>query len=107
TLEDAEDARVAPEALRRELPRIAVPAEDLHRLAGHVLGHLGAERLRHPGLEIAALAGVLHPGGVVGALPPGLDLRREARELWADDLELADRLSELRPLLRVAQRRFH
>src|SRR3954467_9278285 len=105
-LEDAEDPRVAPEALRGELPRVAVAAEDLHRLAGDVLGHLRAEGLGHPRFQVAALAGVLHPGRVVGELPPGLDLRRHVRELVADYLELADRLAELRPLLRIAQRRF-
>src|SRR6185503_1563857 len=72
--EDAEDARVAPEALRRIFARISVAAEDLHHLRRHALGHLGGEHLGHAGLEIRARAGVLLLARVVGELPRRLDL---------------------------------
>ena len=79
-LEDAEDARVAPEALRRIFARISVAAEDLHHLRRHALGHLGGEHLGHARLEIAARARVLLLARVVGrAGAPPRSRRRRAR----------------------------
>src|SRR6266404_9443703 len=50
-LVDLGDLGVAHEALDRELAGVAVAAEDLHRVGGHLHGGIGGQALRHRGLE--------------------------------------------------------
>src|SRR5271167_213993 len=103
-LEDRQHARVAPEALRLELHRVAVAAMHLHRLARDPLGHLGGERLGEAGLVVAALARVFFGGREVAELARRLDFDRHVRELVPNHLEIADRLAELLAILRVLDR---
>ena len=103
-LADDHERGVAVVALDAELLRVAVAAEDAHRLERHLLAGLGGEQLRHAGLEVAALAAVLHGGRPAGEEARRLDLGRHVGELQLDRLVLADRLAEGRPLLRVADR---
>ena len=56
--------RVAVEALDDVLLRVAVTAVDAHRLERGLLRDLGREQLRHPRLEVGALARVLALRGI-------------------------------------------
>jgi hypothetical protein len=56
-----------------------------------------------PGLEVGALAGVLHARGLQRQQPRGLDLGGHVGELELDRLVLGDRLAERLALLRVAE----
>src|SRR4051794_13120029 len=58
-LVDLGDLRVAEVALDREVGEVAVAAEDLHRLLGGPVGHLGGEHLGHGGVGGEARALVL------------------------------------------------
>src|SRR5215213_11982122 len=103
-LADEQQRRVAVEPLDLVLLGVAVAAMDAERLLHHLLAGLGGEQLRHAGLEVGALPGVLHAGGLQREQPRGLDLRGHVRELELDRLVLRDRLAERLALLRVAQR---
>src|SRR5215217_7675060 len=103
-LADQEQRGVAVEPLDLVLLGVAVAAMDAERLLHHLLAGLGGEQLRHAGLEVGALPGVLHAGGLQREQPRGLDLRAHVRELELDRLVLCDRLAERLALLRVAQR---
>src|SRR5207247_7432383 len=78
-LEDLGQARVPPVALERELARVAGAAVDLDALAGHLLGHLAREELRHRRLDVDPLPAVRGVGGGVGERPRGLDLGQIGR----------------------------
>src|SRR5207248_1145216 len=103
-LGDGHEARVAPKALDRELGDVAVAAEDLHRLPGDPLGDLGGEQLGHRRLA-HAISPIEEPGRAPHRGARRLDLRRHARELEFDGLELRDRLAELLALPGVLERR--
>src|SRR5215813_4997777 len=59
-LADQQQRRVAVEALDLVLLRVAVAAVDAEAFLDAELARLGGKQLRHPGLEVGALAGVLH-----------------------------------------------
>src|ERR1700750_668100 len=61
-LADQQQRRVAVETLDLVLLRVAVAAVDPQALLDAEAAGLGREQLRHPGLEVRALAGVLEPG---------------------------------------------
>src|SRR5688572_33483439 len=63
-LADQQQRRVAVEALDLVLLRVAVAAVDAEGVLDDLLAGLGGEQLRHAGLEVRALAGVLHAGGL-------------------------------------------
>src|SRR6185369_4117951 len=69
SLENPKQARVPPEPLRGVLARVAITAEDLHRLARRALGHLRREDLGVARLEIAPPAFVLGYRRVVRQRP--------------------------------------
>ncbi len=69
----------------------------------HSLPVSEAKQLRHPGLEVGALAGVLHPRRLAGQQAGRLDLGRHVGELELDRLVLGDRLAEGLALLAVAE----
>src|SRR5215210_3774141 len=100
---DQQQRRVAVEALDLVLLRVAVAAVDSERLLDDLLAGLRREQLGHAGLEVRALAGVLHPGRLQREQARRLDLRRHVGELELDRLVLGDRLAEGLALLRVAQ----
>src|SRR6185295_7054148 len=68
-----------------------------------LLARLRGEQLRHPGLEVGALARVLHPRRLARKEASGLDLGRHVGELELDRLVLGDRLAEGLALLAVAE----
>ena len=99
--EDLGEAGVAPIALDRVQGRIAGAAEDLQRLRGHALSHLGGEELDHRRLLVAAPLLVDLVAHEIQELARGLDLGRHPGELEARRLEVADRLAELAALLGI------
>src|SRR5918997_1253830 len=103
-LADQQQRRVAVEALDLVLLRVAIAAVDAEALLDAEAAGLGGEQLRHAGLELGALAGVLQPRGLAGQQAGGLDLGRHVGELELDRLVLGDRLAERLALLRVTQR---
>src|SRR4051794_5227391 len=103
-LADQQQRRVAVQALDLVLLGVAVAAVDAERVLHDLLAGLRGEQLRHAGLEVRALAGVLQARGLAGEEASGLDLRGHVRELELDRLVLRDRLAERLALLRVAQR---
>src|SRR5215210_5598719 len=103
-LADQQQRRVAVEPLDLVLLRVAVAAVDAEGVLDDLLAGLGGEELRHAGLEVRALARVLHPGGLEREQARRLDLGGHVGELELDGLVLGDRLAERRALLRVAQR---
>src|SRR3954447_12168294 len=103
-LPDEQQRRVAVEALDLVLLRVAVAAVDAQRLLDAEVAALGGEELRHAGLELRALAGVLHPGGAERHQARRVDLRRHVGELELDRLVLGDRLAERLALPGVLQR---
>src|SRR5437870_10055098 len=101
-LVDLHDLRVAHVPLHRELPRIAVPAEDLHRVGGDLHRGVAGPALGHRRfVRVAPDAGVDLARGVVNHQPRGVHLHGHVREHELDALERGDRLAELLPLLRV------
>src|SRR6476620_4929238 len=102
-LADQQQRRVAVEALDLVLLRVAVAAVDAEALLDALLADLRGEQLRHPGLEVGALAGVLHPRRLAGEEAGGLDLGGHVGELEMDRLVLGDRLAEGLALLAVAE----
>ena len=79
-LADEEQRRVAVVALGPELERVAVAAVDAHAVERVLLRCLGREVLRHPGLEVGALAGALRCAAWSDEQPGGLRARRHLRE---------------------------
>src|SRR5581483_6470365 len=104
SLADQEQRRVAVEALDLVLLRVAVAAVDAEGLLDDLLARLRGEELRHPRLEVGALARVLHARRLEREHPRRLDLRRHVGELELDRLVLGDRLAERLALLAVAER---
>src|SRR5215217_7165860 len=102
-LADQQQRGVAVEPLDLVLLRVAVAAVDAEGLLHDLLARLRREQLRHAGLEVGALPGVLHTRGLQREQPGGLDLRGHVGELELDRLVLSDRLSEGLALLRVTQ----
>src|SRR4051794_5445641 len=105
-LADQQQRRVAVQALDLVLLGVPVAPVDAERVLDDLLAGLGGEQLRHAGLEVRALAGVLHPRGLEREQAGGLDLGGHVGELELDRLVLRDRLAERRALLRVAQGEF-
>src|SRR5215210_1080848 len=103
-LADQEQGSVAVEPLDLVLLGVAVAAVDAERLLHDLLARLGGEQLGHAGLEVGALARVLHARGLQGEQSRGLDLGGHVGELELDRLVLRDRLAEGLALLGVAQR---
>ena len=103
-LADQEQRRVAVVALGAELERVAVAAVDAHRVERVVLRRLGREVLRHPGLEVGALAARLRCAACSDEQPRRLGARRHLREHQLHGLVVADLLAERLALLRVAER---
>src|SRR5215210_6734297 len=102
-LADQQQRRVPVEPLDLVLLRVAVAAVDPERLLHDLLAGLRGEQLGHPGLEVRALAGVLHARGLQREQSRGLDLGGHVGELELDRLVLRDRLAEGLALLGVAQ----
>src|SRR3954471_23478906 len=71
-LADQEQRSVAVEPLDLVLLRVAVAAVDAERVLHDLLAGLRGEQLRHPGLEVGALAGVLQGGRLAGQQARGL-----------------------------------
>src|SRR3954447_6395809 len=91
---DPVEADVAVGALDLVLLHVAVAAEDLDALVGDLAADAGGEELGHRDLADRILTVAEAPGGGVGELFGGFDLRRHLGELVADRLELADRAAE-------------
>src|SRR3954465_1760268 len=102
-LADQQQRRVAVEPLDLVLLRVAVAAVDAEAFFDAVLAGLRGEELGHPGLEVGALAGVLHPRRFAGDEAGGLELGRHVGELELDRLVGGDRLAEGLPFLAVAE----
>src|ERR1700759_3092599 len=103
-LADQKERGVTVEALDLVLLRVAVAAVDAEGVLDVFLAGLRGEELRHPGLEVGALAGVLHPRRLAGDQAGALEPRRHVGDLELDRLVLADRLAEGLPLLAVLER---
>src|SRR3954471_4169478 len=103
SLADQQQRRVAVEALDLVLLRVAVAAVDAEAFFDAVLAGLRGEELGHPGLEVGALAGVLHPRCFAGDEAGGLELGRHIGELELDRLVGGNRLAEGLPFLAVAE----
>src|SRR3954451_12383667 len=106
-LEDGPDLGVAVHPLHGELPRVAVPAEDLHGTLGRPDGDLAGLQLRHRalgGLEVLAV--LAHPGRPMDQQPRRVDLHLHVGEGEGDRLVLDDLAPEGLALLRVVEREF-
>src|SRR6478609_344855 len=103
SLADQQQRRVAVEALDLVLLRVAVAAVDAEAFLDAVLAGLRSQELGHAGLEVGALAGVLHPRRFAGDEAGGLDLGRHVGELELDRLLVGDRLAEGLAFLAVAE----
>src|SRR5438270_4727731 len=104
-LEDVVDLRVAVPALDRELPRIAVAAEDLDRPLCHPHGDLARLELAHRALGVLeAVLVAAHPGGAPDEQAGRVDLHLHARERERDRLVFDDLAAELLALLGVVER---
>src|SRR6188474_1886545 len=79
-LVDLEQLRVAHELLDRVLLDVAVAAEDLDRVGGHLHRRVGGETLRERGLQRRALALVVQPCRLPDEEARGLDLRGHVRD---------------------------
>src|SRR5690349_23509544 len=73
-LADQQQRGVAVQALDLVLLRVAVAAVDAEGVLDDLLAGLRREQLRHAGLDVRALAGVLHPGGLEREQAGGLGL---------------------------------
>src|SRR4051812_47726358 len=104
-LEDVVDLRVAVHPLDRELARVAVAAEDLHRPLGGPHGDLAGLQLAHRPLGVLELVAVAaHPRGAPDQQAGGVDLELHVREHEGDRLVFDDLLAELLALLGVVER---
>src|SRR4051794_34648657 len=104
SLADQQQRRVAVEALDLVLLRVAVAAVDAEAFFDAVLAGLRSQELGHPGLEVEALAGVLHPRRFAGDEAGRLELGRHVGKLELDCLVGGDRLAEGLAFLAVAER---
>src|ERR1700684_2599186 len=104
SLADQQQRRVAVDALDLVLLRVTVAAMDPQAFLGAEATGLGGEQLRHPRLQVGALAGVLHRRRAAHEQPRRVDLRRHVGELELDRLVLGDRLAERLALLGVFER---
>src|SRR5829696_1032338 len=102
-LADQEQWCVAIEPLDLVLLRVAVAAVDAEGVLDDFLPRLRRVQLRHAGLEVRTLAGVLEPRRLEGEQARGLDLGRHVGQLELDRLVLGDLPAEGLALLRVAQ----
>src|SRR6185437_4978630 len=100
-LADQQQRRVAIDALDLVLLGVAVATVDAQALLGAEAARLRGEQLRHAGLHVRALAGVLHRCGTAHEQPRGVDLGGHVGELELDRLVLGDRLAERLALLGV------
>src|SRR3954465_2557744 len=103
SLADQQQRRVTVEALDLVLLRVAVAAVDAEAFFDTGLAGLRGEKLGHPGLEVGALAGVLHPRRFAGDEAGRLELGRHVGELELDRLVGGDRLAEGFAFLAVAE----
>src|SRR3990172_6859721 len=88
-------------ALHRVFPDVAVPAQYLHRRVARAVPGLGGEDLGHRRLLRIRDGPFLQARGAENEQLGGIDLGRGIGELPLDRLEIADRLPELAPVLRV------
>ena len=77
---------------------------DAHRLGRDLERGLAREQLRHPGLDVGALARLLALRRVAREQARRFELRRHVGELHLDRLVLGDRLAHRAALLRVRDR---
>src|SRR5581483_3192541 len=68
-LADEQEGRVAVVALRPVLERVSVAPVDTHAVDRVLLRRLGGEQLRHPRLEVGALAAGLRARGLEDEQP--------------------------------------
>src|SRR5882672_1316834 len=104
-LVDLGDLGVAHEALHRKLLRVAVAAEDLHRVGGRLHGGVRGQALGHRGLERGTGDAVVDQrGGVMDDEPRGVHRDRHVGQHELDALEGGDGPIKGAPLLRVRHR---
>src|SRR2546423_14935583 len=103
-LSDQEQRGVAVETLDLLLLRIPVAAVDAERILDDLLAGLRGEQLRHAGLEVRALSGVLEAGGPARGATGGLDPGGPVGELELDRLVVGGRPGARLSLPRGAQR---
>ena len=101
TLPDQQHRRLPVEPLDLVLLGEAVASMDPEGVLDDLRAVLAGEVLRHPGLEVVALAGVLDPRGPDHHLVGGLDLGRHLGQPEQHRLVLGDLLAEGLPLLGV------
>src|SRR6202030_1980605 len=92
-LADAGEGSVAVEPLDVEFLGVAVGAVNTHALDRVLERGLAGEKLRHPGLHVAALAAVEGLCRIYREQPRGAGPRRHFPELELDRLMFADRLA--------------
>src|SRR6202012_5495364 len=102
-LADPQQRRVPVQPLDLVLLGVAVAAMDPQRLLDTEAPGLRREQLRHPRLDIRALARVLQARRAPGQQPRRLDLGSHVGELELNRLVLSDRLSKAPSLLWVDQ----
>src|SRR5829696_6916215 len=100
-LVDLEQLGVAHELLDRILLDVAVAAEDLDCVGGHLHRRVRGEALRERRLQRRALALVEEPRRLPDQQPRGLDLGGHVGDEEVDPLVHGDRLAKLHTLLRV------
>src|SRR6476469_5160000 len=100
-LADEQHRRLAVEALDLVLLGVAVAAVDAEAVLDDLRAVLGRKVLRHAGLEVVALAGVLLAGGLDHHLVRGLDLDGHVGEAEEHGLVVDDLLAEGLALLGV------
>ena len=99
-LDDDVDAAVAPRTLDMILRHVALAAHHLDGVVGGAVAELAAEHLADRGLEHDVLVmAVEEAGGHEEHRLHGVRVRRHARELLLDEVELADRAVELEAVL--------
>src|SRR5262245_4344340 len=105
-LADGQEFHVAEVLFGRVVLHKPVTTVDLDAVVGHLHRNLARVELRHRRLQRRPVAAILQVRGPVRAQPRGLDAGRRVGELPLDRLELADRLAEGFPFLRVSERSF-
>src|SRR5882672_7472050 len=91
---DQEERRVAVVALRPVIKRVAVAAVDAHAVERVLLRRLGGEVLRHPRLEVGAVAARLRLRRMQDEEPRCLGARRHLRDHQLHRLVFCNRLAE-------------
>src|SRR5680860_762746 len=89
-LADQQQRRVAVEALDLVLLRVAIAAVDAEALLDALLAGLRGEQLRHPRLQVGALAGVLHPRRLAGEQAGQLERPLADADAAGGDVDPAD-----------------